>query len=76
VSIDALVSGTLHKPPQERTAANGNRYCLATVKAATRDPAVTVFVSVIAFDPAACTALAALAAGDSVAIAGELTPGV
>jgi hypothetical protein len=76
MSIDALVTGTLHKAPTQRTASNGNPFTLATVKAATRDPEVTVFVSVIAFDSAAAAALAALGPGDPVSLAGELTPKV
>jgi hypothetical protein len=76
VSIDALVTGTLHKAPTQRTASNGNSYTLATVRASTRDPEVTMFVSVIAFDPAAAAALAALGPGDPVSLAGELTPKV
>jgi hypothetical protein len=76
MSIDALVTGTLHKPAQTRTASNGNPFCTCTVRAPTRDPQVQVFVSVIAFDAAAVEALAALGPGDAVSLAGELTPKV
>ena len=73
MSIDALIQGRVHRTPQARTSANGRRYATATVRTATRDGAA-VFVSVIAFSDSAVTALLALEDGDSVALAGELTP--
>ena len=75
MSIDALISGRLHGAPKSRTSANGNRFAVCTVRTATREGAA-IFVSVIAFDEAAVTALLALQDGDSVALAGELTPKV
>lgn len=73
--IDALIAGRLHHAAQSRTSSAGKRFATATVRAALRDGA-SVFVSIIAFDEAPVAALLALAAGDSVALAGELTPKV
>ena len=73
--IDALVSGRIHKQPQSRVASNGKRFCTAVLRASTRD-GNGIYVSVIAFSQTACDALLALDEGDSVALAGELTPKV
>jgi single-stranded DNA-binding protein len=70
--IDALIAGHLYGAPEERTSKNGNPYAVAKVRTATASGKV-VFVSVIAFNPAAVTALLALSEGDSVALSGELT---
>ncbi len=75
MSIDALIQGHVHRTPQARTSTNGRRFATANVRTATRDGAA-VFVSVIAFSDSAVTALLALEDGDSVALAGELTPKV
>ena len=71
--IDALVSGRIHKQPQSRVASNGKRFCTAVLRASTRD-GNGIYVRVIAFSQTACDALLALDEGDSVALAGELTP--
>ena len=71
--IDALISGRISKPPQSRVASNGKRFCTAVLRASTRD-GNGIYVSVIAFSTTACDALLALDEGDSVALAGELTP--
>ena len=73
--IDALIQGTLYKVPQARTASNGRRFATANVRTPTKD-GTAIFVSVIAFAESAVTALLALEDGDSVALAGELTPKV
>ena len=75
MSIDALIQGYIHRAPQARTSAGGKPFATATVRTATRDGG-SLFVSVIAFSASACTALLALEDGDSVALAGELTPKV
>jgi single-stranded DNA-binding protein len=75
MSIDALISGRIHRAPQARTGNSGKRYATANVRTSTRD-GNAVFVSVIAFDESAVTTLLALQDGDSVALAGELTPKV
>lgn len=73
--IDALISGRVHRAPKSRTSGTGKRFATANVRTSTRD-GNAVFVSVIAFDESAVTALLALSDGDSVALAGELTPKV
>lgn len=73
--IDALIGGTVHGAPKSRTSGAGNPFATAVVRAGARDGSA-IFVNVIAFDGAACSALLALSAGDTVAIAGELTPKV
>jgi len=73
MSIDALISGRIHKTPQSRVSAAGKRFATAIIRAAARD-GNGIFVSVIAFSQSACDALLALDDGDSVALAGELTP--
>ena len=73
--IDALISGKLYGQPTERTSKTGKPFALAKVRAAGGD-GESLFVNVIAFDAAPCTALLALADGDSVALSGSLTPKV
>ena len=73
--IDALISGKLYGQPTERTSKSGKPFALAKVRAAGGD-GESLFVNVIAFDTAPCTALLALGDGDSVAISGSLTPKV
>ncbi len=73
MSIDALVSGRIHKTPQRRISQNGKPFATAIVRAAARD-GTGLFVSVITFSDSAIAALMALEDGDAVAIAGELTP--
>ena len=73
--IDALISGKLYGQPTERTSKTGKPFALAKVRAAGGD-GESLFVNVIAFDTAPCTALLALADGDSVALSGSLTPKV
>ena len=73
--IDALIAGRLHGAPKSRTSQSGKPFATCTVRASTRD-GNAVFCSVIAFDAAAVAALLALSDGDSIALAGELTPKV
>lgn len=73
--IDALISGKLYGQPTERTSKTGKPFALAKVRAAGGD-GESLFVNVIAFDTAPCTALLALGDGDSVALSGSLTPKV
>ena len=74
--IDALVSGKLYGQPVQRTGnASGKPFTTAKLRVATGD-GEGVFVNVIAFDGDTCNALLALADGDSVAMAGQLTPKV
>ena len=71
--IDGLIAGKLYGQPTERTSKTGKPFALAKVRAAGGD-GESLFVNVIAFDTAPCTALLALADGDSVALTGSLTP--
>ena len=71
--IDALIAGKLHTRPEQRTGKNGHPFATAKVRAAGGD-GESLFVNVIAFDDAAVAALLALDAGDSVALAGSVTP--
>lgn len=71
--IDGLVSGKLFGAPTGRTSQSGNRFVTAKVRAAMGE-GEALFVNVIAFADDAQSALLALADGDSVALAGMLTP--
>lgn len=71
--MDGLIAGKLQGKATERTSKAGKPYALAKVRASTGD-GEALFVNVIAFDTAPCTALLALGDGDAVALAGTLTP--
>ena len=68
-----LLTGKLFGQPQRRTGASGKPFVTAKVRAAAGD-GEGVFVNVIAFSADAQAALLALGDGESVALAGELTP--
>lgn len=71
--IDALIAGRLHTKPERRTGKNGKPFVTAKLRAIAGD-GESLFVNVIAFDEAPCAALLALVDGDSVALAGSITP--
>lgn len=73
--VDGLIAGKLSGSAQNRTAQNGKTFVTAKVRAASGD-GDALFVNVIAFDDNAKAALLALADGDSIALAGTLTPKV
>ncbi len=73
--IDGLVSGKLYGVASIRTGQNGKTFVTVKVRAANGD-GESLFVNVIAFDDSAKSALLALDDGDSVALAGTLTPKV
>jgi len=73
--IDGLISGKIYGQPAQRTAKTGKCFAVAKVRCAAGD-GESLFVNVIAFDGDTCTALLALGDGDSVALAGMLTPKV
>lgn len=73
--IDALIGGKLYGQPVERTGKSGKPFVTARIRAAAGN-GEPVFVNVIAFDRKACAALRALGEGDSVSLAGSLTPKV
>ncbi len=84
--IDGLIAGKLYGAPKQCTSKTGKPFATAKVRvvfagrAAAGDAAAaagggeSMFVNVIAFEAGACAALLALADGDSVAMAGSLTP--
>lgn len=71
MTIDALVTGTLFKNPEERRSNAGTPFVTAVVRAASNG-GEGLFIRVAAFDDTAKTALLALESGDSVALAGAL----
>lgn len=73
--IDALIAGKLYGQPAQRTGKSGKPFAVAKVRCSAGD-GESLFVNVIAFDDDTCTALLALCDGDSVALAGALTPKV
>ncbi|WP_187630088.1 single-stranded DNA-binding protein [Paraburkholderia sp. UCT31] len=73
--IDGLVSGTLAKDPEARTAKNGNAYALATLRVPTGGDSV-IFARVMAFDAHVRDELLALSKGDSVSVTGPLELGI
>lgn len=73
--IDALIAGKLYGQPVEKTGKQGKPFAIAKVRAAAGD-GEGLFVNVISFEADAVAALLALGDGDSVALAGSLTPKV
>jgi single-stranded DNA-binding protein len=71
--IDGLVSGRLYGTAQVRTGQHGTHFVTCRVRASAGD-GESLFVNVIAFDDTVKEALQALDDGDSVSLAGALTP--
>ncbi len=71
--IDGLIAGKLYGAPKQGTSKTGKPFATAKIRVAAGDGEI-LFVNVIAFEAGACTALLALGNGDSVAMAGSLTP--
>lgn len=71
--IDGLIAGRLLGDPEQRVGKAGSKFVVAKVRAPTSD-GENLMVNVIAFDDAASLALLELRDGDSVALAGSLTP--
>lgn len=71
--IDGIISGKLHGQPEQRTSRNDKPFAIAKVRATSASGDV-LFANCIAFAPDAVAALLALGDGDSIALAGELTP--
>jgi single-stranded DNA-binding protein len=67
--LSVLIEGTLIGAPVRRTSAKGTSFVTAQVRC-NADDGESVLCSVIAFQAAAAELLAALAAGDTVAVAG------
>ena len=70
--IETLISGKLQGQPSEKVAKTGKPFVTAKVRVHAGES--DVFVNVIAFSESACAALLALESGDSVSLAGSLTP--
>ncbi len=71
--IDGLIAGRLIGDPEQRVGKSESRFVVAKVRAPSGD-GENLLVNVIAFDEAVGQALLALRDGDSVALAGSLTP--
>lgn len=71
--IDGLIAGRLMGDPEQRAGKAESRFVVAKVRAPSSD-GDSLIVNVIAFDQALGDALLALRDGDSVALAGSLTP--
>jgi single-stranded DNA-binding protein len=74
--IEALIAGKVYGRPEQRVgSSSGKPFVTAKVRAATAGGEM-LFVNVLAFDVTAQAALLALSDGDSVSLAGTLTPKV
>ncbi|MBC7618972.1 MAG: single-stranded DNA-binding protein [Candidatus Saccharibacteria bacterium] len=73
--IDGLVAGRLMGEPERRIGKADSHFVVAKIKAAATD-GDSYIVNVIAFDAALCESLVSARDGDSVALAGSLTPKV
>lgn len=73
--IDALIQGKVFAKPQERTGKSGKAFVTAKLTSTAGD-GESLFINVICFDAVTCAALLALSDGDSIALAGTLTPKV
>jgi single-stranded DNA-binding protein len=73
--IDGLIGGKLYGKPAQRKSGNGKTYFTAKVRAAAGD-GDALFVNVISFSGTVGEALLALDDGDSISLAGALTPKV
>lgn len=73
--MDGLIAGRLLGDPEHRVGKAGSKFVVAKVRASSSD-GEHLPVNVIAFDDAPSQALLALSDGDSVAVAGPLTPKV
>jgi single-stranded DNA-binding protein len=71
--IDGLIAGKLYGTATQHTGKSGQPYTTAKVRTAAGD-GDSLFVNVVAFSATAGAALLALDDGDSVALAGSLTP--
>ena len=73
--IDGLIAGRLVGEPERRIGKADSHFVVAKVKATAVD-GDSYIVNVIAFDATLCQSLVAARDGDSVALAGSLTPKV
>jgi single-stranded DNA-binding protein len=68
--LSVLVSGSLVRDPQRRTAQNGKAFATALMRCPSEE-ADALLISVISFTAPAVKALLALKAGDSLAVTGR-----
>jgi hypothetical protein len=73
--IDALIAGKLYGATKRGTSKTGKPFTTALVRT-TAGNGESLMVSVIAFDDTAQAAIQALGDGDSISLAGSLTPKV
>lgn len=73
MSIEALITGKLHQRAEDRISKTGHTFTVAKVRASIAE-GESLFVNVLAFSEDARRALLALEAGDSLALAGTVTP--
>ena len=73
--IDALIAGKVFGQPRTMTSKAGKPFATAKVRAAAGE-SEALFVNVIAFDADTVATLLTLSDGDSVALAGSLSPKV
>lgn len=73
--IDGLIAGKLYGKPARRTGKSGKAFVTGKVRAAAGD-GDALFVNVITFSDSVGDALMALDDGDSVSLAGAMTPKV
>lgn len=71
--IDGLIGGKLYGKPAQRVGQSGKRFVTAKVRAPAND-GEALFVNVIAFSESVGNTLMALADGESVWLAGAMTP--
>ena len=71
--IEALIAGRIYGDPEQRAGKAESVFVVAKVRAQAGD-GETYLVNVIAFDGQVCRALLAMRDGDSVSLAGSLTP--
>lgn len=73
--IDGLISGKIYGTPEQRLSKVGKPFARVKVRAAAAD-GESLFVNVIAFEDAPVASLLMLNDGESVSLAGTLTPRV
>ncbi len=71
--IDALIAGRVFGDPEQRAGKAESVFVVAKVRAQAGD-GETYLVNVIAFDTQVCQQLLALRDGDTLSLAGSLTP--
>jgi len=71
MSVAVLISGSIFRPPEQRTSQSGKRYVSATIKTSGADNESSDFWSVLAFGDSAQAELMRLADGEKVSVQGK-----